>query len=106
EATFSAFYQSRLIAELKPQKRRYFASGQIMTEAAIDAGFTRDLYVALGEPLGADDAWSVRLHYKPLVRWMWIGATLIGFGAFITAFDKRYRRTRSVKELAPGVSHA
>lgn len=106
EATFSAFYQSRLITELKPQKRRYFATGQIMTEAAIDAGFTRDLYVALGEPLGADDAWSVRLHYKPLVRWMWIGATLIGFGAFITAFDKRYRRTRSVKELAPGVSRA
>jgi cytochrome c-type biogenesis protein CcmF len=106
EATFSAFYQSRLIAELKPQKRRYFASGQVMTEAAIDAGFTRDLYVALGEPLGADNAWSVRLHYKPLVRWMWIGATLIGFGAFITVFDKRYRRARNVKEPAAGVSHA
>jgi cytochrome c-type biogenesis protein CcmF len=76
-----------------------------MTEAAIDAGLWRDLYVAMGESIGADGAWAMRLHYKPMVRWMWIGATLIGFGAFVTVFDRRYRK---VKVSAPqeALAHA
>ena len=61
-----------------------------MTEAAIDAGFWRDLYIALGDPIG-QEAWSVRLQYKPMVRWLWLGSLMIGFGALITAFDRRYR---------------
>ena len=81
----------KTIATLNPQKRRYNAQqGQIMTEAAIDAGLWRDLYVALGEPLG-NGAWAVRVHYKPFVRWMWLGALLMGFGAALAAADKRYR---------------
>ncbi|MCR8921696.1 heme lyase CcmF/NrfE family subunit [Dasania sp. GY-MA-18] len=80
-----------LIAELKPEKRRYFAQqGQVMTEADIDAGLMRDLYVAMGEPL-ANDAWAVRLHYKPFVRWMWLGGLIMAFGAVLAALDKRYR---------------
>jgi hypothetical protein len=47
----------------------------VMTEAAIDAGLFRDLYVAMGEPVGTEGAWAIRLHYKPMVRWMWLGAT-------------------------------
>ena len=95
EGVFTVYYEGRRLAELRPQTRQYFASGQVMTEAAIDAGFTRDLYVAMGEALGKEGAWSVRLHYKPLVRWMWIGATLMGLGAFITLTDRRYRRVKA-----------
>ena len=79
---------------LVPEKRRYFASGQIMTEAAIDARLWRDLYIALGEPIG-EQAWAVRLQYKPMVRWLWLGALMIGLGALVTAFDRRYRSQRS-----------
>ena len=78
-------------ARLTPQKRTYVSQTQPMTEAAIDPGFTRDLYVALGEPLG-DGAWSVRLHYKPFVRWIWLGAVLMAFGGILAAADRRYRR--------------
>jgi cytochrome c-type biogenesis protein CcmF len=66
-----------------------------MTEAAIDAGFFRDLYVAMGEPVGDSGAWAMRLHYKPLVRWMWLGAILMAVGAFTAVLDQRYRRHRA-----------
>lgn len=85
-----------IIATMAPQKRRYLASGSVMTEAAIDAGLFRDLYVAMGEPVGSDGAWAIRLHYKPLVRWMWLGAILMAVGAFTSSMDKRYRRSREV----------
>jgi len=91
EGRIRIFKDGELFAELKPQKRRYLASGKMMTEAAIDVGFWRDLYVALGEPL-ADGAWAVRLHYKPFVRWIWLGAILMALGGLLSVFDKRYRR--------------
>jgi cytochrome c-type biogenesis protein CcmF len=56
----------------------------------------RDLYVAMGEPVGSGGAWAMRLHYKPLVRWMWLGAILMAVGATTAALDKRYRRQREV----------
>jgi cytochrome c-type biogenesis protein CcmF len=79
------------VAELKPEKRRYLASGQTMTEADIDNGLFRDLYVALGEPLKGD-AWAIRVYVKPFVRWIWLGALLIAMGGLIAVLDKRYRR--------------
>ena len=81
------------VARLHAQKRRYLASGQVMTEAAIDAGLLRDLFVAMGEPLG-DGSWAIRLHYKPLVRWIWAGVIFMALGGFLTLADKRYRRLR------------
>ena len=90
QATFVVSYDDKIIATLVPEKRRYLASGQVMTEAAIDAGILRDLYIALGEPIG-ERAWAVRLQYKPMVRWLWMGAFLIGFGALLTSLDRRYR---------------
>ena len=90
---FSVSVEGRLFTTLMPEKRRYVASGQIMTEAAIDAGVTRDLYIALGEPLG-DGAWSVRVQHKPLIRWIWFGALMIGLGGLTTSVDRRYRRVR------------
>ena len=83
----------RPVAWLAPEKRTYASQPQPMTEAAIDPGFTRDLYAALGEPLGGG-AWSVRLHYKPFVRWIWLGALLMAVGGSLAAADRRYRRHR------------
>jgi cytochrome c-type biogenesis protein CcmF len=94
QAVFEVRRDQELIAVLVPEKRRYFASGQIMTEAAIDARLWRDLYIALGEPIG-EQAWAVRLQYKPMVRWLWLGALMIGLGALVTAFDRRYQSQRS-----------
>ncbi len=95
---FSVLLDEQSFTTLMPEKRRYVASGQIMTEAAIDAGAMRDLYIALGEPLGGG-AWSVRVQHKPLIRWIWFGALMIGFGGLTTSFDRRYRRVHRSQQL-------
>ena len=75
-------------------------------EAAIDPGLFRDLYVAMGEPVGTEGAWAIRLHYKPMVRWMWLGAIFMGLGGFATTLDRRYRRQRrSAREGLQGALH-
>ena len=80
-----------LVVRLEPEKRRYLSGGNIMTEAAIDPGFFRDVYVALGDKLDGDD-WAVRIHFKPVVRWIWLGAIFMALGATITLTDKRYKK--------------
>jgi|TARA_R110000822_G_scaffold59736_9_gene148862 cytochrome c-type biogenesis protein CcmF len=82
---------NKSVAELTPEKRRYMASGQTMTEADIDGGLFRDLYVALGEPL-MGDAWAIRVYVKPFARWIWFGGLMIAVGGLIAVLDKRYRR--------------
>jgi cytochrome c-type biogenesis protein CcmF len=79
--------------ELRAEKRRYFAGNNVMTEAGIQAGVLADTYISLGEPL-TNGAWAVRLHYKPLVRWVWLGALLMAFGGFVAIFDRRYTSLR------------
>jgi cytochrome c-type biogenesis protein CcmF len=69
-----------------------------MTEAAIDPGLTRDIYVSLGEPLDDTGAWAVRLYHKPFVRWIWLGALFMTAGGFLAAGDRRYRARREVAE--------
>ena len=91
-ASFAVLRDGRPVADLLAEKRRYLASGSVMTEAAIDAGLFRDLYVAMGEPVGDEGAWAIRLHYKPMVRWMWLGALAMGLGGLTTVLDRRYRR--------------
>lgn len=76
---------------LHPEKRFYKARGNMMTEADIDPGFTRDLYVALGEPLEGG-AWAVRIQHKPFVRWLWLGGLLMTLGGLLAATDPRYRK--------------
>jgi len=83
----------KVIEILQPEKRRYFSSAMAMTEAGIDSGFVRDLYVSLGEPL--DDArteWSMRVYYKPFVPWLWGGVLLMVLGGVLAALDRRYRK--------------
>ena len=75
---------------LYPEKRSYFSSTMPMTEAAIDAGLTRDIYVSLGEELG-DQSWAVRVYYKPFVDWIWGGCLLMALGGVLAMSDKRYR---------------
>jgi cytochrome c-type biogenesis protein CcmF len=79
---------------LYPEKRKYFSSAMPMTEAGIDSGFFRDLYVSLGEPIeGERLQWSVRVFYKPFVSWLWYGAILMVLGGLLAVSDRRYRKS-------------
>ena len=89
------------VVTLHPEKRFYQTGGNTMTEADMDAGLFRDLYIALGEPVG-DNAWAVRVQYKPFVRWVWFGGLLIAMGGGATLLDRRYRRAR--RKVAAGVN--
>lgn len=87
---------------LFPEKRVYTVQKNPMTEAGIDSGLTRDLYVSLGEPVG-DGAWSVRVYYKPFVDWIWGGCLIMALGGILAISDRRYRlaaRKLSTKEKA------
>ncbi len=81
----------QILVTLHPEKRFYQAAANVMTEADMDAGLFRDLYIALGEPVG-ESAWAVRVQYKPFVRWVWFGGLLIAIGGFVAVLDRRYRR--------------
>ena len=78
--------------ELFPEKRIYPVQTSPMTEAAIDAKLSRDLFIALGEPLDQEGAWAVRIYYKPFIRWIWLGAIIMAIGGLFAASDRRYRR--------------
>ncbi|MEY0066955.1 heme lyase CcmF/NrfE family subunit [Providencia rettgeri] len=91
--------KDKVIGVLMPEKRFYSVSRAVMTEAAIDGGFTRDLYAALGEEV-AKDTWTMRLYYKPFVRWIWSGGVLMAIGALFCLFDPRYRRRKLQGETA------
>jgi cytochrome c-type biogenesis protein CcmF len=87
----------QFVTQLRPQKRTYLVQQSPMTEASIDAGWNRDIFVALGDPLGAD-AWSVRLQYKPMIRFIWLGAFVMALGGMVAASDRRYRLTARARE--------
>jgi len=101
--TIEVFKNGEPYRNLYPEKRSYYATGAIQTEADIDVGFTRDLFAALGDPRG-EGAWVVRLHVKPFVFWIWLGAFLMAAGGVTAILDKRYRvrekHTASVNKTA------
>ena len=68
-----------------------------MTEASIDASLARDVFVAMGEPLG-DGAWAVRVQYKPLIRLIWLGPIIMALGGLLAVCDRRYRVRARVRE--------
>jgi cytochrome c-type biogenesis protein CcmF len=94
----------KTIATLRPEKRFYPASQSTLTEAAIDWGFTRDLYVSLGEPVGA--AWIVRVYVKPFVDWIWGGCLIMALGGLLAATDRRYRARAKASNTAPAYGAA
>jgi cytochrome c-type biogenesis protein CcmF len=97
--TVRVFQGEKEVALLNPEKRTYLVQTKPMTEAGIDAGFTRDIYVSLGEPLGGGD-WSLRLYYKPFVRWIWLGCIFIAAGGLLAATDPRYRNPLRRRQAA------
>ncbi|MCF6262056.1 MAG: heme lyase CcmF/NrfE family subunit [Xanthomonadales bacterium] len=93
--TFLVTKNGKLISTMYPEKRQY-RNNQIMTEAALDPGFTRDLYVSLGDPLDeARQIWAVRIYEKPFIRWIWLGALMMTFAGLIALSDRRYRRKKT-----------
>ena len=105
EGEFIVYKSGQRVTSLFPQKRRYIKSGQTMTEAAIDPGLTRDLYVSLGDPL--DDqgkAWAIRIYHKPFIRFIWLGALLMMAGGFLAASDRRYRKKAASRVSAEAAS--
>lgn len=92
EARFSILKNGELVESMAPQKRRYHQSGQTMTQVALRPGLFKDLYLAMGERLDdSSNAWSIRIHVKPFIRWIWGGALLLAIGATLAASDRRYR---------------
>jgi cytochrome c-type biogenesis protein CcmF len=82
----------RPVTTLYPERRVYTVQEQVMTEAAIDPGVTRDLYVSLGDPLGGG-AWLLKIQHKPFVDWIWGGCLIMALGGLLAASDRRYRVT-------------
>jgi cytochrome c-type biogenesis protein CcmF len=103
QGTLRVFKDGAQIALLKPEKRSYLVQTKPMTEAAIDVGMTRDLYVSLGEPLGGGD-WSLRIYYKPFVRWIWLGGIFMVLGGVLAISDRRYRMKLRRQRTEPVVS--
>jgi cytochrome c-type biogenesis protein CcmF len=90
QATVAVTRGGKPVATLLPEKRHFWVQQTDNSHAAISVGWARDLFVAMGNPLG-DGAWSMRIQYKPLVRYIWLGAFVMAFGGFIAATDRRYR---------------
>ncbi len=103
--TIRVYKGDREVTVMHPEKRAYNVGGNIMTDAAIDAGLFRDLYIALGEDLG-DGAWAVRLQIKAYVRWIWLGSIFMGIGGLLAILDRRYRMPRKGKAGASGKKQA
>ncbi len=97
EGHFTILHDGERLTELHPQKRIYKVQRNTMTEADIDPGLTRDLYVALGEPMDGA-AWSARVYYKPFIRWIWLGGLLMMAGGVCSVSDRRYRIKTMVRD--------
>jgi len=92
EARFAVSRGNAELGDISAQKRFYDVRQDTMTEAGIDAGLTRDLFIALGEPLDGGSAWSVRIQTKPFIRWIWLGTLFMAAGGLLAALDRRYRK--------------
>jgi len=90
EAVIEIRRNGDFVSEVRPQKRQYLVQKSPMTEAGIDAGLSRDLFVAMGDQIGTD-TWSVRVQYKPMIRFIWLGCLVMALGGLIAASDRRYR---------------
>jgi len=95
---------AKQVADLEAEKRFYPVQRNSMTEAGIDSGITRDLFVALGEPLENGD-WALRIYVKPFVNWIWLGALIMAFGGVLSISDRRYRMAKLASKTQPQVMH-
>lgn len=93
QGQIEVYFEDDFVSLLTPERRTYLVQTMGMTEAGIDPGLFRDLYVALGDPL-PENSWAIRIHYKPFVRWIWLGAIFMALGGLCAMADKRYRRKK------------
>jgi cytochrome c-type biogenesis protein CcmF len=105
QAHFTVFDGDREIAKLHPQKRIYRVRTMPMSEAGIEVDWNRDLFVAMGDDLG-DGAWSLRMQYKPMVRFIWFGALVMAIGGLIAITDRRYRTKKAEADVKLGAGQA
>ncbi|SEK10813.1 heme lyase CcmF/NrfE family subunit [Achromobacter sp. NFACC18-2] len=99
-AVFRVTRDGRPVVTLYPEKRLYTVQDMALSQADIDSGFSRDLFVALGEPVG-ENAWTVRIQVKPFMTWIWTGCILMALGGLLAAGDGRYRRTQQAGAAVP-----
>ncbi|MEN9478979.1 MAG: hypothetical protein RLZZ298_374 [Pseudomonadota bacterium] len=103
QGDFDLAVNGKFVRKMNPEKRNYHSSQMPMTEAAIDAGILRDVYVSLGEPIDRDKPegeWAVRVYYKPFVDWIWGGCALMALGGLLAMLDRRYRiKSRSASTV-------
>jgi cytochrome c-type biogenesis protein CcmF len=100
---FEVSRNNATIRMLYPEKRNYFSSEMPMTDAAIDPGLTRDVYVSLGDALDGK-AWAVRVYYKPFVDWIWAGCFLMALGGICALSDRRYRQAKRAAQPAEAMA--
>jgi cytochrome c-type biogenesis protein CcmF len=107
EAVVQVTHGGKAVATLFPQKRTFWVQRTDNSQAAISVNWARDLFVAMGNPLG-DNAWSMRIQYKPLVRYIWLGAVVMALGGIVAASDRRYRVKvpAAEPEIVPGSAPA
>jgi cytochrome c-type biogenesis protein CcmF len=91
QAKMLVFKGPRPVTVMYPERRVYNVQEQVMTEAAIHPGLTRDLYVSLGDPLDQNGTWLVKVQHKPFVDWIWLGCLIMALGGVLAATDRRYR---------------
>jgi cytochrome c-type biogenesis protein CcmF len=110
QGDFDLAVNGQFVRKMNPEKRNYHSSQMPMTEAAIDAGFLRDVYVSLGEPIDRnkpEGEWAVRVYYKPYVDWIWGGCVLMALGGLLAMLDRRYRvKARAAANLPAGTQQA
>ncbi len=110
QGDFDLAVNGQIKRKMNPEKRNYHSSAMPMTEAAIDAGFLRDVYVSLGEPIDRDKPegeWAVRVYYKPYVDWIWGGCVLMALGGLFAMLDRRYRvKARAANKIPAGAQQA
>jgi cytochrome c-type biogenesis protein CcmF len=101
-AEMAAYRNGNLEAVLTPEKRYYPIAGMPTTEAAIHNGFTRDIYLVIGDPQ-ADGGYAVRTYIKPFANWIWGGAMLMALGGLISLSDRRLRVAAGAARPQPDV---
>jgi cytochrome c-type biogenesis protein CcmF len=110
QGEFDLAVNGKFVRKMNPEKRSYHSSAMPMTEAAIDAGLWRDVYVSLGEPIDRDKPegeWAVRVYYKPFVDWIWGGCVLMALGGLLAMLDRRYRiKARTSATIPAGTQQA
>ncbi len=98
QANITVTKDNQLITVMKPEKRKYFSSQMLMTEAAIHTSFTGDLYISMAEAI-SNTEWGVKIQFKPFINWIWGGAFLIALGGFFAVMDKKYRFKKNTNTL-------